>query len=239
MVTGFLSKLAVVTVAAVGLYIPTIGLSIPLGSCLRTVGVASATPSPTCGGDERECLRASAKSGLSGVRYVSPEDVARCVEAFNACIHGTLNGGNPIPPTSTSPGGRGTNTLPRRFGINYEALVVDCRVSGAAVTCTSNRQEQLPNGTGTYSETGEVTATLSGLTMTGTLKRHGTSEGGCVSEQELSGPVTYVFSLDGTVAMREGPLQQEIVFSGDCANSPPISSTGPVWEGTGTWSAIE
>ena len=120
-------------------------------------------------------------------------------------------------------------------------LAVDCRVSGDAVTCTSNRQEQLPNGTGTYSETGEVTATLSGLTMTGTVKRHGTSEGveGCVSKQELSGPVTYVFSLDGTVAMREGPLQQEIVFSGVCANSPPISSTGPVWEGTGTWSAIE
>ncbi len=115
MVTGFLSKLAVVTVAAVGLYIPTIGLPVPLGSCLRTVGVAAAAPSQTCGGDERECLRRSAKTGLYGVRYVTPEDVAKCVEAFNACIHGTLNGGgNPVPPTSTSPtGGNKTSSLPK------------------------------------------------------------------------------------------------------------------------------
>ena len=124
MVTGFVSKLALTTVAAVGLYIPTIGLPVTPGSCLRTVGVASAAPSPTCGGDERECLRRSAKTGLYGVRYVTPEDVAKCVEAFNACIHGTLNGGgNPVPPTSTSPGGRNRTTLPQHFGINYGGVV--------------------------------------------------------------------------------------------------------------------
>ena len=44
MVTGFLSKLAVVTVAAVGLYIPTIGLPVPQGSCFRTVGINAALP---------------------------------------------------------------------------------------------------------------------------------------------------------------------------------------------------
>jgi hypothetical protein len=43
----------------------------------------AAAPSLTCGGDLRECLRLSAKTEIYGARYVTAEDVARCVEAFN------------------------------------------------------------------------------------------------------------------------------------------------------------
>ena len=119
----------------------------------------------SCGGDERECLRLSAKTGLYGVRYVSPEDVARCVEAFNACIHGTLHGGNPVPPVSTSPGGSTRKALPAHLGIPYYGDAdIDCRLSGVAVNCKASRGPNLP----LVSETLEITGTLSGLTMMGT-----------------------------------------------------------------------
>ncbi len=225
MATGLASKLALTTVAAVGLYVATVGLSVTPHSCLRTVGVAAAVPSPTCGGDERECLRASAKTGLYGVRYVTPEDVAKCVEAFNACIHGTLHGGNPVPPTSTSAGGSNRKTLPQHFGISEGAWASDCRVNGDAVTCTETRGS-LPETMDSW--TGEVTGTLSGLTMTGTritrTKSHYTAVPGCIETSEGSGPVTYVFSLSGAVTMRQGPLQWQTTRSGDCSggDSPNV-----------------
>ena len=33
------------------------------------------------------------KTGIYGARYVTADDVAKCVEAFNACIHGGASGG--------------------------------------------------------------------------------------------------------------------------------------------------
>lgn len=230
-------RLTLPMAALLTVYVAT--LALPDGdSCPSPAGVAGAAPSPTCGGDLRECLRLSAKTGIYGARYVTGEDVAKCVEAFNACIHGgaSTGGGNPVPSTSGSPSG-GTASLPRRFGIKYGTLTGDCQLSGTAVSCTTQREEQLPNGSGTYSETGEITATVSGMTMTGTVKRHGISSGDCVSTQDLSGPITYTLQADGTMAIREGPMQQNIVFSGDCTGSASESNTTPVWAGTGTWSA--
>jgi hypothetical protein len=131
------STLAVAAVAALALYVPTFGLFGPLGACLGTAATAAAAPSPTCGGDLRECLRLSAKTGIYGARYVTAEDVARCVEAFNACIHGGASGGGKqTPPTSTStPGGGTRKGLPQHFGIAYDGnLVSDCRVSGDAAS---------------------------------------------------------------------------------------------------------
>ncbi len=241
MVIRFFPKLALATVAAVGLYIPTIGLPVQLGACLRTVGVASATPSPTCGGDERECLRRSAKTGLYGVRYVTPEDVAKCVEAFNACIHGTLNSGNPAPPTETTSGDSNRKTLPQHFGINYNGVVAsDCRASGDTVTCKDIRQDPLAEDQDSW--TGGVTGTLSGLTMTGTktihIEGHYSGEPGCFYTQEATGPATHVFNSDGTVTMREGPLQWQKTNHGSCSggDSP---QTSPATEVTANWSAIE
>jgi hypothetical protein len=183
--------LVAATVGAVGLYIPAIGLFGPLDVCLHTGAVASAAPSPTCGGDLRECLRLSAKTDIYGTRYVTAEDVARCVETFDACVHGGASrGGTANPPPSTS-AGEGTRTaLPKHFRITFDTTAMDCRTNNNAVTCTSTRQEDLPNGTGTYSETGELTGTVSGMTLTGTATRHGRSDGGegCISTQERSGP---------------------------------------------------
>lgn len=194
----------------------------------------------TCGGDLRECLRLSAKAGIYGARYVVADDVARCVEAFDACIHGTLHGGNPNRPPSTSAQEGSETTLPKHFRITFDTTAMDCRTNGNAVTCTSTRQEDLPNGTGTHSETGQLSGTVSGLTIVGTMTRHGRSEAvaGCNSTQELAGPARYDFDSDGSVRTREGPIKQNNVFSGICADLPPTSDTYPAWEGTATWSAI-
>ncbi len=223
MITRLMPKFALATVAAVVIYVSTLGLPMPV-SC---EGVAGAAPSPTCGGDLRECLRLSAKTGIYGARYVTAEDVAKCMEAFNACIHGTLHG-NPNPPTtsSTSRGGSGA-TMPRRFKISGEEF--DCTVSGAAVDCTASD----PN------TTKRISATLSGMTMTGTRTDHfvGPSVNGCISTVDYSWPVTVVFNSDGTgqVQMSQGHYDQTL--SGSCSGS--FSEPAEVAEGPLTWSPIE
>ena len=237
MVIRFFPKLALATVAAVGLYVPTVGLPVPLRSCVQTVGVAAAAPSPTCGGDERECLRRSAKTGLYGVRYVTPEDVAKCVEAFNACIHGSLHGGNPAPPTSTSATGGNREGLPQHFGITYPNATYDCRVSGETVSCTMNYDSKTAT---VDSWTGEVHGTLSGLTMTGTetqlAKSH--DDTGCTGTEEFSSEVTYVFDPAGKVLMRRGPVENKRTVN--CPGGPNESHTEtmPAAEWPANWSAL-
>lgn len=265
MMARILRTVTLAAVAALGLYSATLGLP-TAGPCDGTAGAA---PSPTCAGDLRECLRLSAdiRQTTFGGRYVTAEDVARCVEAFNACIHGTSNGGV-NPPGGTPPGGgtsgstpnttgsspqvpRGPGTpgstptqttggsgLPQRLGIRYRYGLIDCRNDGETMTCTSARQEPVPPD-GTYSEEEQITGTLSGLTMKGSLAGQYTSAGasGCTSNGTLSGPVSFSFNGDGTVVLREGPILNEATYSGDCSNAPPYSSTTPAWEETGTWSA--
>lgn len=116
METGLVSRLGLATVAAVALYAPTLGLPLP-DHCTWTTSVAGAapTPSPSCGGDLRECLRhwADLRQTPLGGRYVTAHDVALCMEIFNNCIHGGASGGgSPSPPDSRSPeGGQpGTST---------------------------------------------------------------------------------------------------------------------------------
>lgn len=230
------SKLAVATVGAVVMYIPTFGLPDLFGACLSTVGVASAAPSPTCAGDLRECLRLSAKEGLYGVRYVTADDVSRCMEAFNACTQGTLRG-TPNPPKSTSASGGQSTIVPQRFKISYPNqpdYVQDCQVSGTNVSCTYSWDSQMPYGT--FTGKGEVSGVLSGSTITGTQNHRQVAHSSeCDLEAQVSGPVSYAFRADGTLTMRVGPLQQQF---GPCGNAPAGSSTVPVSEGTATWSAI-
>lgn len=233
MVTGMFSKLALATAAAVGLYIPTLGLPLP-GSCMQA-GVASAAPSPSCGSDLRECLRLSAKEGLYGVRYVTADDVARCVEVFNACIHGSTRGGT--APGSTTTGSGGRTGLPSRFRMNYGNVVNDCRVNGDTVTCT---ETQPPTGDMDSWE-GQTTGSLSGLTVTGTktarLRGHGAVDVGCVAVYDYSGPVTLVFDTDGNVTQRWGPGEVQMNWRGSCPGSR--TDPYPVAESTGKWSPVQ
>lgn len=234
MITQLMPKLAVATVAAVAMYVPTLGMPM-LGLCIGTGGVASAAPSPTCGSDLRECLRLSAKTGIYGARYVTAEDVAKCVEAFNSCIHGTANG-NPNPPTSTSGTNHSRKGLPTHFGIKHrEGSFSDCRVTGDTVTCTESWED------GTDSYTGKLTGNVAGWTLTGrrTTHRHGHTpdDPGCVVDETYSGPVAYVFTPDGGATFTAGPNQRQSNFSGSCSGSN--AGTTSVMQGTATWTPME
>lgn len=234
---GLLAKLALASVAAVGLYVPTVVLPLPPNSCLQSVGVASAEPTAAeeiaCARDLRECLRNSARETMYGARYVTADAVASCMEAFNACAHGTLQNG-PNPTQSTPPGsGAKPAALPKRFGVNLgDGAVSDCRVTGGSVICTAKWN------TANDSYSAEFTGTTSGLTMTGTTTTHrvghSPDDPGCSIEETYTGPVSYMFSPDGRVTFTAGPNQRQSTFSGSCSGSN--SGTTQVMKGTASWS---
>ena len=231
-------KAVLAALAAVGLLLP-FGAPLP-GSCLRSIGVAGAAPapSPSCSGDLRECLRISADMHPTtfGVRYVTAEDVARCMEAFRSCASGGVSrGGNQSPPSSSTTNSGDNKVLPQHFQIKSEdRKLTECRVNGQSVTCTQSWSPPVPDAE--WNST--VTGTLSGLTMTGTQKGTSRSGPGCTSYGQHSGPVTYVFDPSGTVTMRTGPLEQNFTFSG-CLSNEPTQNTAPLLEATGNWSPIE
>lgn len=103
MIAGMVSKLAVTMAAALGLFVLGLGVSLPLGSeaaapgsCVGPVGVAGAQPttepepepdaSPSCADARDECMSGSAQTGIYGERYVPPEAVAMCMEAYRDCV---------------------------------------------------------------------------------------------------------------------------------------------------------
>ena len=119
----------------------------------------------------------------------------------------------PLGTTTTIPTGSTSPALPPmkhfRIGDAVYGPLHDCRVIEDAVTCTLSWGK--PYSVDLY--TGTVTGTLSGSTMKGTSTIHQTyrdeADPNCVWDQVVSGPVTYVFSLDGTVAMRGDRLTCE------------------------------
>ena len=127
--------------------------------------------------------------------------------------------------------------LPKHFRIDSEGSVEECRRDGDRVTCTT-QLDPLPDNYDSW--TGCVTGTQSGLTLTGTFTVHEVLHQGddpnCRTEQRRSGPVTYDFSLDGTVVMGEGLMHYESKSSGSC----PDSYSGQQWggQGTGRWSPV-
>ena len=236
-------KTALSALAAVGLFLP-FGAPLP-GSCLRTIGVAGAAPSPSCGGDLRECLRASADMHQTtfGGRYVTADDVARCMEAFRACSSGgASSGGNVNSPKGTSPGGgtptptsSGRKDLPSRFEMATEETAYDCSRTGKSVECSLTSRKSYD---GTDSWSAKFSGELSGLSMTGKVEGHQTGHAplnpSCRYEQDFSGPARYVFDPSGSVSVGEGPFQIQATTGGSCPGSSNFSSDA--YDGTGTWS---
>lgn len=222
-------KLALTAAAAVGLYTSMLGLPLP-ESC--------AAPSPSCGGDLRECLRQSAdlRQTTFGGRYVTAEDVARCVDAFNSCTHGGA-GGSQVQPGSTSPRSGNHKGLPQSFALTFSTggstFQSDCRVNGDTVNCTATVQP-LPPDIVNY-EAG-FTGTVSGMTVTGTetSRQEVRYETGCISHEEYSAPYTYTLEPNGSVTAKIGVGQRHSVFT--C--SEPTSGTTPAGDVTGSWSPI-
>ena len=116
----------------------------------------------------------------------------------------------PAPPSTRDHNGSALPPMKHfRIGDDVYGPVHDCRVSDDAVTCTLSWEK--PYSVESY--TGTVTGTLSGFTMKGTSTIHQTyrdeTDPNCLWDQDVSGPVTYIFSLDGTVAMRGDRLTSE------------------------------
>ena len=138
-------------------------------------------------------------------------------------------------PTPTSAEKSGNPLLPRHFRITSEGSTQDCLIEGDRVRC-SLLLDPLPDNYDAW--TGEVTGTLSGLTLTGTSTTtenfHQRDDPNCRTEQHRSGPVTYDFDRDGTVVMGEGLMRYETWSSGSC----PGTSAEQQWggQGTGVWS---
>lgn len=237
MATTLLPKIVLATVAGVGMFLP-FGAPLP-GLCLRTIGVADAAPppSPSCAGDLRECLRLSADLHQTtfGGRYVTADDVARCVEAFQACVSGSgsHDHSSSTPPPSPS-GGPESRGLPQRFNVTIQGIVSECRVDGDTVNCAGDWV------TGSDSYTSRLTGTLDGLTLSAeqSVRRSGSApdDPACLVEETYSGPITFVFDPSGNAEFTAGPNQRQSTFSGSCTGSN--SGTTAVMAGTARWSAI-
>ncbi len=124
-----------------------------------------------------------------------------------------------------------------RIGDKAYGAVHDCYVNGEAVTCTVSME---PSYSVEY-YAGTVTGTLSGFTLTGKQTTHqrypDESDRSCIWTTDTVDPITYVFSLDGTVAMRGGPGETTSTRSGNCTGSE--SGRGGPWESSDKWSVIE
>ncbi len=146
------------------------------------------------------------------------------------------------PPATTSSEAKNGTELPpmRHFRIGGDVYgpVQDCRVVDDAVTCTSSWEE--PYQADSY--TGSVTGTLSGLVMTGTSTTdqtgHDATDPSCLWQMETSGPITYYFSRDGTVAIRQGPGQWRMTHSGSCSGTDSGTDDSAA-ESTARWTVVE
>jgi hypothetical protein len=117
-------------------------------------------------------------------------------------------------------------------------VIDDCRVDGTDVRCAT-RMERPPSWMRSYS--GSTIGRLVGATLTGTLTAHivtnSTADTACIWTEDYKGPITYVFSPDGTGKMRSGPHQRQSRGSGSC----PGGNSGSTGSGEGTfqWRVLE
>ncbi len=51
-------------------------------------------PTTSCDSEKQACMSASVQTGIYGERYVPPDAVAKCMQAYRDCIHNqSQNGG--------------------------------------------------------------------------------------------------------------------------------------------------
>ena len=73
---------------AAAMLTPLPGVAAPAASTdsSLTLSAQRRAPSPTCERDRKACLAGSARTGTYGARYVPPEAVRMCYDAYRACI---------------------------------------------------------------------------------------------------------------------------------------------------------
>lgn len=104
MLLAWMSRSMVTAVAAIGLSIPVVVVSTPLASALPVpqspcspvaapTAPADFSPSPSCTSDKEQCMAASVQEGIYGERYVPPDAVAMCMQAYWDCANANSDSG--------------------------------------------------------------------------------------------------------------------------------------------------
>ncbi len=73
------------------------GLILPPQDSSTTANLVSMapqdTPTTSCNSQKQACMSASVETGIYGERYVPPDAVAKCMEAYRDCIGNQPQGG--------------------------------------------------------------------------------------------------------------------------------------------------
>lgn len=174
--------------------------------------------------------------GLTGLLMAIP--VVSCSSATDGPVIAAARGATEKPSSTTTAPSPGLPPMKHfQIGDKFYGAVQDCYVDAQAVTCTLSMEPsdriELYEGT--------VTGTLSGFRLTGKQITHqrypDDADRSCIWTTDTVDPVTYVFSLDGTVAMRGGPSEVHSTRSGSCTGSE--SGEGFPWTSSDKWSVIE
>lgn len=145
--------------------------------------------------------------------------------------------------TATTPADDGGLTaLPpmERFRIGGDVYgpVQDCRVQGAAVTCTASWDD--PYQVDSY--TGGFTGTLSGVEMSGTSTTTQTGrdpdDPDCRWEMDTSAPATYTLDPDGTAVVRQDAGTWRKTKSGSCSGTESGATEASTESGPVRWTAL-
>lgn len=88
-----LSTLGMSAVAAAGLLLPAAALSAPaadaepVASPCAPAGPFDLAPAQSCTDQKQQCMSASVQEGIYGERYVPPDAVAMCMQAYRDCVN--------------------------------------------------------------------------------------------------------------------------------------------------------
>jgi hypothetical protein len=66
--------------------LPVVAASAVTSDYSLTLSAQQRAPSPACERDRKACMAGSARTGHFGARYVPPEAVRMCMDAYRACI---------------------------------------------------------------------------------------------------------------------------------------------------------
>lgn len=102
-----LSRITLAAVAAAGLSVPVAAVSAPLASaspapqsgCSAAVTMPAAgfkldEPANSCTDQKQQCMSGSVQEGIYGERYVPPDAVALCMDAYRDCINANTDSGS-------------------------------------------------------------------------------------------------------------------------------------------------
>lgn len=93
------SRLTFAAIAAAGLSIPVVAVSTPpasaspaaTGQCLPTAMTPALAdddaPANSCTDQKQQCMSANVQEGIYGERYVPPDAVAMCMDAYRDCVN--------------------------------------------------------------------------------------------------------------------------------------------------------